>query len=234
MRDDCPFSDIAVDIVEFTRFWKYSVAYHTEPHLLRWYLNSIDEITLERLCEFCDIESDSDDVLRRELINKYFHRKRAAIGFAPFYRRWFETNPRGVRALRIIDERLFDIFEGFLYDDEDMFGPSNERERAIIGIGGEDEIVMVPRPVMKYAIVCKTREIELVTDDCPVCLEVISADSCIQLNCSHSTCTECITGIFKTARGSGPRCPLCRTDINQLEFQDTEKNTAFCREFIEM
>jgi len=48
-----------------------------------------------------------------------------------------------------------------------------------------------------------------VTDICPVCLEDLAlVPSTVTLECAHTLCLECYTGIYNTQRA--PSCPLCR------------------------
>jgi hypothetical protein len=47
------------------------------------------------------------------------------------------------------------------------------------------------------------------TDICPVCLEDLAlVPSTVTLECAHTLCLECYTGIYRSQRA--PSCPLCR------------------------
>jgi hypothetical protein len=47
------------------------------------------------------------------------------------------------------------------------------------------------------------------TDICSVCLEDLAlVSSTVTLECAHTLCLECYTGIYNTQRA--PSCPLCR------------------------
>lgn len=55
-------------------------------------------------------------------------------------------------------------------------------------------------------------DVNIICDDCPICMEKISLEKCVSTNCNHSFCSECICNYIKTCNSNSlPRCSLCRT-----------------------
>ena len=49
--------------------------------------------------------------------------------------------------------------------------------------------------------------------ECPICLEIISEDNIILLQCCQMKfCSSCISTWFNTT--NNPSCPICHKDIN--------------------
>lgn len=50
---------------------------------------------------------------------------------------------------------------------------------------------------------------------CPVCLEPLPASGAkTSLECGHSVCTRCFSGLVLAASDARVRCPLCRATVD--------------------
>ncbi|KAG2491123.1 hypothetical protein HYH03_010567 [Edaphochlamys debaryana] len=76
----------------------------------------------------------------------------------------------------------------------------------------------------------RTRLLELLTgglqDDCPICLEPLSASACIT-RCKHAFCRPCLEHVIAAA--AGPGCPMCRAPLSLAELVDLPPDTSLER-----
>lgn len=72
---------------------------------------------------------------------------------------------------------------------------------------------------------------------CPICYEDTDFEKIIKTNCKHLFCTPCFKNYFKSFNKESDdkiiTCPMCRTNIDTLEFSDfnifNEFITKFCK-----
>jgi len=58
-------------------------------------------------------------------------------------------------------------------------------------------------------------------ETCPICLDNMGGEECVELNCNHKVCNTCITRYLDTLRPNQlPVCSLCRTGINCMMFSN--------------
>ena len=71
------------------------------------------------------------------------------------------------------------------------------------------------------------------TLECPICYEEKQSFDCLETNCNHKFCNDCMTSMLKTTTNKSPCCPMCRTNIKGLTLKDPEKYTevleAYCK-----
>ncbi|GFR51518.1 hypothetical protein Agub_g13934, partial [Astrephomene gubernaculifera] len=61
-------------------------------------------------------------------------------------------------------------------------------------------------------------------DDCPICLEPLSASACCITRCRHIFCRPCLENVI--ARSAGPGCPLCRAPLHATDLVDLPPATG--------
>jgi len=67
------------------------------------------------------------------------------------------------------------------------------------------------------------REEEERVEDCAICLESKTYNSCCFTNCRHMFCVDCMSSFVKSCvNKNNTPCPLCRTEITGFEFVDID------------
>ena len=84
-----------------------------------------------------------------------------------------------------------------------------------------DFIPLVKRTPVNFII----NEFELSEEDknCCICMSDKNNEQMCRLNCCHSFCVECMDIHLNTKHN----CPLCRTDITQIQSQTIESRQKF-------
>ena len=58
---------------------------------------------------------------------------------------------------------------------------------------------------------------------CAICLDTLNISNIVIFNCSHQFCEGCVNKLLHNhAKLSKPICPLCRTEITQLYFENKD------------
>jgi len=58
-------------------------------------------------------------------------------------------------------------------------------------------------------------------ETCPICLDNMGGEECVELNCKHKVCNTCITRYLDTLRpNQSPVCSMCRAGINCMMFSN--------------
>ena len=58
-------------------------------------------------------------------------------------------------------------------------------------------------------------------ESCPICLDNMGGEECVELNCKHKVCNTCITRYLDTLRpNQSPVCSMCRAGINCMMFSN--------------
>lgn len=65
----------------------------------------------------------------------------------------------------------------------------------------------------------KLTEHKLHSSSCPICLEDITPQNNVQLNCEHNVCKDCVCRVIESY---DIKCPCCRTNIDDLTFENRE------------
>jgi len=228
---DCQFKSIRTQLNEFDMACKYSIAYQPTGLYVNWILEGLDEAELSLFARRFDISIPPCvnsrirvALIRQTLYSQFYETKKTML--ISYYRRYFETNPRGIYNLCNIDQNLIEIFafEG------DEFSPSCPREVALyaefqqdmpheLDGGGELEPIRV---------ICRFKQLLPGPDDspCPICLESIDESVVANLTCNHSLCVPCVTRMFEIRPMTLSKCPLCRTDITSICIQDNPEARA--------
>lgn len=55
--------------------------------------------------------------------------------------------------------------------------------------------------------------------DCPICLEALSPENTVALDCRHICCVDCLKQVLKISNKR--TCPTCRADIKTVRFKST-------------
>jgi len=81
----------------------------------------------------------------------------------------------------------------------------------------------LPRHRHAISVRIENREDRISTiNTCPICLDDISSESAVTINCGHVTCYSCMHGYFKHTRSDIlPECSLCRKPIKELVFSNS-------------
>ena len=61
--------------------------------------------------------------------------------------------------------------------------------------------------------------------DCPVCMESLTSDKTVALDCRHTCCVVCLKQILKVSNKHN--CPTCRADIKSIHFKSTISSENF-------
>jgi hypothetical protein len=61
--------------------------------------------------------------------------------------------------------------------------------------------------------------------DCPVCMESLTSDKTVALDCRHTCCVVCLKQILKVS--DKHKCPTCRADIKSIHFKSTISSENF-------
>jgi len=61
--------------------------------------------------------------------------------------------------------------------------------------------------------------------DCPVCMESLTSDKTVALDCRHTCCVVCLKQILKVSNKH--KCPTCRADIKSIHFKSTISSENF-------
>lgn len=61
--------------------------------------------------------------------------------------------------------------------------------------------------------------------DCPVCMESLTSDKTVALDCRHTCCVVCLKQILKVS--DKHNCPTCRADIKTIHFKSTISSENF-------
>ena len=61
--------------------------------------------------------------------------------------------------------------------------------------------------------------------DCPVCMESLTSDKTVALDCRHTCCVVCLKQILKVS--DKHNCPTCRADIKSIHFKSTISSENF-------
>ena len=61
--------------------------------------------------------------------------------------------------------------------------------------------------------------------DCQVCMESLTSDNTVALDCRHTCCVFCLKQILKVS--DKHKCPTCRADIKSIHFKSTISSENF-------
>ena len=115
----------------------------------------------------------------------------------------------------IIEHALLDILN---FTDFDFDERMEYTQRAILYLRGREQQIQnkeskKPNIIASIHNLEPTQEEELM--ECAICYEEKPRQKCIELNCSHSFCGECVIQTLKTANNE-IRCSLCRESVKSV------------------
>jgi hypothetical protein len=83
--------------------------------------------------------------------------------------------------------------------------------------------------IKRIKIVCKESDGEPTTVECPICYDECCETKCVQTNCKHAFCLDCMTSHLDSIKDktilSG--CPVCRTELTSLCVTNEETREEF-------
>ena len=83
--------------------------------------------------------------------------------------------------------------------------------------------------IKRIKIVCKESGGEPTTVECPICYDECCETKCVQTNCKHAFCLDCMTSHLDSIKDktilSG--CPVCRTELTSLCVSNEETRDEF-------
>ena len=123
----------------------------------------------------------------------------------------------------IIEHALLDIpnFSNFEFDERLEY-----TQRAILYLRSTEQQQHKEKEHQRKNIVASIHNLEPIQEEelmeCAICYEEIPRQKCIELNCSHSFCGECVIQTLKTAgHNNDIRCSLCRGYVKSVVVYDT-------------
>jgi len=83
--------------------------------------------------------------------------------------------------------------------------------------------------IKRIKVVCKKSDDEPTTVECPICYDECCETKCVQTNCNHAFCLDCMTSHLDSIKDktilSG--CPVCRTELTSLCVSNEETRENF-------
>jgi hypothetical protein len=71
----------------------------------------------------------------------------------------------------------------------------------------------------------ETLENILSESNCPICFHTLNIENRVRTNCKHDFCYICISNCFSSNTMNNISCPICRTNIDKLEFINADIKT---------